>query len=102
MHMYVVSPIPLRYGLDKLGPLGPVVGPVLYPLASALFMKSPSEGARTSVFCAADADANAGAGAGAGAGCYFSKCREEELRPHAKDDVAAKELWQRSEKVVGI
>lgn len=58
------------------------------------FMKSPKEGARTSVYCASSpevADAT---------GIYYTDCAETEPSAAATPELAA-ELWRRSEEWVG-
>jgi retinol dehydrogenase-12 len=56
-----------------------------------LFMLSPEDGARTTLYCATSADcANE-------TGLYYDKCRAREPGPAARDRALAKALWDHSE-----
>eukprot|EP00118_Oscarella_pearsei_P001201 m.6851 g.6851 ORF g.6851 m.6851 type:complete len:322 (+) comp17024_c0_seq1:24-989(+) len=59
-------------------------------------MKSPSEGAQTSIYCAVDE------AAGKSSGKYYADCAEVQLSAHAKDEGTAKKLWEVSEKLTGL
>jgi NAD(P)-dependent dehydrogenase (short-subunit alcohol dehydrogenase family) len=63
-----------------------------------LFLKSPAEGARTSLAAALD-PAFAGV-----SGTYFAKARPAEgrLGAQAQDDALAEQLWERSAELVGL
>jgi NAD(P)-dependent dehydrogenase (short-subunit alcohol dehydrogenase family) len=61
-----------------------------------LFMKTPEQGARTSIHLAS-APALEGVN-----GRYFADSREKEPLPHARDDAAAKRLWEVSEALTGF
>jgi len=86
IHTYVLHPgvIASEIWRNVPWPLRPVM---------TRFMKSPEEGARTSVFCAtspAVADAT---------GCYYTDCDLKEPNPVATPELAG-ELWRRSEEWV--
>uniref|UniRef100_A0A671QU00 Zgc:153441 n=1 Tax=Sinocyclocheilus anshuiensis TaxID=1608454 RepID=A0A671QU00_9TELE len=73
-----------------------------HPLLSALLsfpalllMKTPSQGAQTSIYCAV------AEGLESHSGCYFSDCKLKEPAPEGKDDLAALRLWEISAKLVG-
>jgi NAD(P)-dependent dehydrogenase (short-subunit alcohol dehydrogenase family) len=60
-----------------------------------LFMKTPEEGAQTSIFAATAPDA-----AGKN-GIYYVDCKEKQPAAHCRDDKTARELWTASEKLTG-
>ncbi|XP_033247942.1 retinol dehydrogenase 12 isoform X1 [Drosophila miranda] len=72
-----------------------VVETILRPLLWSL-MKSPRNGAQTTLFAALDSDLDHVSGQ------YFSDCRPKELAPAAQDDDMARWLWSQSEKWTGI
>jgi NAD(P)-dependent dehydrogenase (short-subunit alcohol dehydrogenase family) len=61
-----------------------------------LFMKSPERGAATSIHLASAPELEGVSGR------YFADQREKEPRPHARDDAAAKRLWEVSETLTGF
>ena len=61
-----------------------------------LFMKSPEEGARTSLYLATDPALEGKSGG------YFTKCQEKQPAAHACDDETARRLWEISEKLCGL
>jgi NAD(P)-dependent dehydrogenase (short-subunit alcohol dehydrogenase family) len=61
-----------------------------------LFMKSPEQGADTSIFLASAPELEGVSGR------YFARRREQEPRPHARDDAAAERLWGISETLTGF
>jgi NAD(P)-dependent dehydrogenase (short-subunit alcohol dehydrogenase family) len=63
---------------------------------SSPFFLSPAKGARTSVYLASD-PAVAGV-----SGEYFVKCKPKEPKRQARDQEAARRLWQVSEELVGL
>ncbi|XP_012692940.1 retinol dehydrogenase 12 [Clupea harengus] len=65
-------------------------------LPSYAFMKTPREGAQTSIYCAVTE------GLESKSGCYFSDCSEKEVAPEGRDDVAASRLWEMSVRLVGL
>lgn len=67
-------------------------------LATPIFMmiKSPWEGAQTTIYCAVDESlANS-------SGLYYSDCAPKTPAPQALDDAAAKRLWDLSASMVGL
>jgi len=60
------------------------------------FALSPQEGAKTLVYLASSPDVAKATGE------YFYECRPVKLSPNAQDDVAARRLWEESEKLSGI
>ncbi|XP_027004963.1 retinol dehydrogenase 13 [Tachysurus fulvidraco] len=73
----------------------PLLSSVL-TLFSFLLMKTPWQGAQTSIYCAVTE------GLGDKSGCYFSDCAEKEPGPEAKDDELAQKLWDESARLVGL
>lgn len=69
--------------------------PLFVPLAW-LFFRDAAEGAETSLFCATQE------GLERFSGRYFADCRLQEPWPHARDDAMARELWEASERLVGL
>jgi retinol dehydrogenase-12 len=61
---------------------------------SGFFMKSPYEGAQTTLHCALSPDVQGGE--------YFSDCKAVTPSKHATDSAAASKLWDVSEKLVGL
>lgn len=61
-----------------------------------MLIKSPWEGAQTSIYCAVDeSQANA-------SGLYYSDCAPKTPAPQALDDATAKKLWDLSASMVGL
>lgn len=59
-------------------------------------IKSPWEGAQTTIYCAVDeSQANV-------TGLYYSDCAPKEAAPQARDDEAARQLWDLSASMVGL
>lgn len=73
----------------------PMVKAVLC-LPSTLLMKTPWQGAQTTIYCAVTE------GLENKSGCYFSDCAEKEPAPVGKDDEAAQRLWKESARLVGL
>ena len=73
-------------------------GPLLGALRKVinLFLKSPEEGARTSIYLATDPAVEGKTGG------YYVKCRESEPAAHARDETTAARLWEISEKLCGL
>lgn len=61
-----------------------------------LFIKSPWEGAQTTIFCAVDE------GQAHVSGLYYSDCAPKEAAPQGQDDEAARKLWDLSASMVGM
>jgi NAD(P)-dependent dehydrogenase (short-subunit alcohol dehydrogenase family) len=64
--------------------------------AVGLFMKSPEEGAETSLHLASAPELEGVSGR------YFANRKEKEPAPHASDDAAARRLWEISEELTGF
>ena len=62
----------------------------------ALFMKSPEQGAATSIYLAESPDVEGVSGS------YFANCREKQAAAHAVDGPTAGRLWEVSETLVGF
>lgn len=61
-----------------------------------MLIKSPWEGAQTTIYCAVDESlANV-------SGLYYSDCAPKTAAPQAQDDDAAKKLWDLSASMVGL
>ncbi|TSK31392.1 Retinol dehydrogenase 12 [Bagarius yarrelli] len=72
----------------------PVLNTLLF-IPAFLLMKTPNQGAQTSIYCAVTE------GLEKYSGCYFSDCQLKEPAPEAKDDTAAARLWDVSSQLVG-
>jgi hypothetical protein len=64
--------------------------------AIGLFMKSPEQGAETSLHLATAPELEGVSGR------YFADKREKQPQPHASDDALAERLWEISEGLTGI
>lgn len=73
----------------------PLLGPLL-SAPSLLLMKTPTEGAQTTIYCSVMP------GLEALSGRYFSDCAEKPAAPQARDDAVAKRLWEESAQLVGL
>jgi len=62
----------------------------------SLFLKSPEQGARTSVFLAGSPEVEGLSGR------YWRACREHAPAAHARDPVLARRLWEQSEALTGL
>uniref|UniRef100_A0A8C2TKN6 Dehydrogenase/reductase 13 n=1 Tax=Coturnix japonica TaxID=93934 RepID=A0A8C2TKN6_COTJA len=69
--------------------------PLWTPLSRFCF-RSAAEGARTVLFCATQD------GLQPFSGCYFADCRPLQPCAQGRDDAAARELWERSERLLGL
>ena len=67
---------------------------IMYPLL-LLILKTPWQGAQTTLYCATD-EALQGV-----SGQYFGDCKQEVSQPHARDDGVAKKLWEISAELTG-
>ncbi|MFI5318352.1 MAG: SDR family oxidoreductase [Myxococcota bacterium] len=61
-----------------------------------LFMKTPEQGAQTSIYAATSAEAAGKNGA------YYSDCKPKEPAAHCRDQATARALWDVSEKLTGF
>ncbi|XP_071994384.1 dehydrogenase/reductase SDR family member 13 [Engystomops pustulosus] len=68
---------------------------LLFPLAW-LLLKTPVDGAQTSIYCAVQE------GIEMYSGRYFADCQVQQVKPHARDDAVAKKLWEVSEDLLGL
>ncbi|XP_074536378.1 dehydrogenase/reductase SDR family member 13-like [Halichoeres trimaculatus] len=69
---------------------------LLFKPINMFFFKNTVQGAQTTLHCALQE------GIEPLSGRYFSNCTVRELYPKAKDDAAAKKLWELSEKLCGL
>jgi retinol dehydrogenase-14 len=60
------------------------------------FMKSPAQGAATSIHLASSPEVESVTG------CYFAGCRRKESSTRSHDEATAARLWQVSAELVGI
>ncbi|XP_071378562.1 retinol dehydrogenase 12 isoform X1 [Centroberyx affinis] len=68
----------------------------LIALPLLMLIKTPREGAQTTIHCAVEESlANDN-------GLYYSDCTPKEAAPQARDDAAAKKLWDLSASMVGL
>ncbi|KAA0710380.1 Retinol dehydrogenase 13 [Triplophysa tibetana] len=72
----------------------PLIGALL-SIPAILLMKTPKQGAQTTIYCAVAEWLEAYSG------CYFSDCKLKEPAPEGKDDLVALKLWEVSAKLVG-
>jgi NAD(P)-dependent dehydrogenase (short-subunit alcohol dehydrogenase family) len=77
-------------GLGRQNP-GVIVG--MLARFVALFFKSPSRGAATSIYLSTSAQVSDVSGQ------YFVNCRQAQPKPWAEDDLAAQQLWKVSEQL---
>ncbi|XP_053313040.1 dehydrogenase/reductase SDR family member 13 [Spea bombifrons] len=68
---------------------------LLFPVAW-LFLRTPTDGAQTSIYCAVQEEIEMYSGR------YFNNCRVQKVLPHARDDARAKKLWEVSEELTGL
>ncbi|XP_060589446.1 retinol dehydrogenase 11-like isoform X1 [Ruditapes philippinarum] len=75
----------------------PVLKP-LHPIAAACFVKTPEEGAQTSIYCSISKDIEGVSGK------YYVDCKEaeEQSSEMSKDMGVAKKLWEISEQYTGL
>src|SRR6185295_11785312 len=79
-----------RFGDNNGGWFGLAIG-----VAKGLFALSPQQGAQTSVYLASSPEVTASGG-------YFDKCAPATPSRAARDDEAARRLWQESARLVGV
>ncbi|CAK6951065.1 retinol dehydrogenase 12-like [Scomber scombrus] len=60
------------------------------------FIKSPTEGAQTTIYCAVEESLQEESG------LYYSDCAPKTAAPQGRDDEAAKKLWHLSASMVGL
>ncbi|XP_071801425.1 retinol dehydrogenase 13-like [Asterias amurensis] len=78
-------------GLYQSGFSAFILGPIFW-----LCVKTPKQGAQTSVHCAVDSELENVSGK------YFSDCAEKACGPKGLDDAVAKRLWEESARLVGL
>ena len=73
-------------------------GPLLRAIQKLVmsFMKTPEEGAQTSLYAATSAEAAGRNGA------YYADCKLKQPAAHCRDDATAKQLWEVSERLTGV
>ncbi|KAJ8004867.1 hypothetical protein DPEC_G00140760 [Dallia pectoralis] len=67
-----------------------------FSASSMLLMKTPSQGAQTSIYCAVTP------GLESKSGCYFSDCTMTAVAPEGRDAAVARKLWKESARLVGL
>ncbi len=72
-----------------------IVKVLLFPI-KALFMKTPRQGAQTSIYVSVAKELEGETGK------YYGDCKEALASPHGVDDGAAKKLWEVSERLTGL
>ncbi|KAG7511099.1 retinol dehydrogenase 12 [Solea senegalensis] len=69
---------------------------MLFMSVFSVFIKTPSEGAQTSIYCAAAEELHSVSGK------YFSDCAPASVAPQGRNDETAKRLWDVSCELLGI
>nr|XP_055066709.1 retinol dehydrogenase 12 isoform X1 [Misgurnus anguillicaudatus] len=93
---YSLHPGVIRTGLGRhVESWCPMLKTIL-SLPCMLLMKTPWQGAQTSIYCAVTE------GLESKSGCYFSDCAEKDPAPEGKDDSVARRLWEESARLVGL
>ncbi|KAL7829579.1 hypothetical protein AOLI_G00304640 [Acnodon oligacanthus] len=92
---YALHPGVIRTELGRYVEMRHPIVSALLSAPALLLMKTPKQGAQTSIYCAITE------GLENHSGCYFSDCKLKEPAPEAKDDLAAMRLWDVSAKLVG-
>ncbi|XP_072530958.1 retinol dehydrogenase 13 isoform X3 [Salminus brasiliensis] len=92
---YALHPGVIRTELGRYVEMRHPVVSTLLSIPALLLMKTPKQGAQTTIYCAITE------GLENHSGCYFSDCRLMEPALEAKDDLAAMRLWDVSAKLVG-
>ncbi|XP_030854371.1 retinol dehydrogenase 13 [Strongylocentrotus purpuratus] len=78
-------------GMHQSGFSMAILGPIFW-----LFVRSPQQGAQTSVYCAVDPELEKVSGQ------YFRDCKKSECDASGKDDEAAAKLWDVSCQLTGL
>ncbi|KAA0703527.1 Retinol dehydrogenase 13 [Triplophysa tibetana] len=93
---YSLHPGVIRTGLGRhIESWFPMLKTVM-TLPSMLLMKTPWQGAQTSIYCAVTE------GLERKSGCYFSDCADKDPAPEGKDDAVARRLWEESARLVEL
>ncbi len=95
LHPGVVLTEIARHLEESYLPFKNFVKTILFPVF-VYFLKSPKDGAQTTIYCAIDPILNNKSGK------YYADCAESQPTKYAQDDIMAKKLWDLSEKIVGI
>ena len=77
--------------LSKVSILSALVAPIFW-----MFLKTPRNGAQTTIYCAVDPSLNNVTGQ------YFADCRPKNCAKQGCDDGVAKKLWEVSEELTGL
>ncbi|XP_073703360.1 retinol dehydrogenase 12 [Garra rufa] len=93
---FCLHPGVIRTELDRHVVLWYPMLKTILSLPCLLLMKTPWEGAQTSIYCAITE------GLERKSGCYFSDCAEKDPSPEGKDDEVARRLWEESAQLVGL
>ncbi|XP_061112033.1 retinol-DH_like_SDR_c domain-containing protein [Conger conger] len=93
---YSLHPGVIRTELSRHVELGHPVLKTLLWVPALLLMKTPWQGAQTSVYCAVSPRLEDRSG------CYFSDCVVKETAPEGRDDLVALRLWEVSSRLVGL
>ncbi|XP_060891197.1 retinol dehydrogenase 11-like isoform X1 [Labrus mixtus] len=96
VNTYSLHPGVIRTELGRhFWPAMPLWKRVVYtPLM--FFIKSPAEGAQTTIYCAVEESLQNQSG------LYYSDCAPKTAAPQGRDDEAAKKLWDLSASMVGL
>jgi retinol dehydrogenase 14 len=79
------------FGAEDAGVVQRLFTPLMRP-----FMKSPAEGAATSIHLASSPEVEGVTG------CYFAGCRQRSSSGRSHDDAVARRLWELSAELVGL
>ncbi|KAL6489022.1 hypothetical protein MHYP_G00027630 [Metynnis hypsauchen] len=93
---YSLHPGVIRTELGRHVECGHPLLKTVLSLPCILLMKTPWQGAQTTIYCAVTE------GLESKSGCYFSDCVEREPSPEGKDDEVARRLWEESARLVGL
>ncbi|XP_028395172.1 retinol dehydrogenase 12-like [Dendronephthya gigantea] len=81
--------------LARYSSFNPILRYLAYPFL-LLILKTPWQGAQTTIYCATEPSLQEVSG------LYFGECEPQECAPHARDDGIAKKLWDVSERMTGL
>lgn len=81
--------------LARYSSINPLLKYLAYPFL-LLILKTPWQGAQTTIYCATEPSLQEVSG------LYFGECQRQECAPHARDDGIAKKLWDISERMTGL
>lgn len=92
LHPGVVRTEIARHYLDQYGVLAKLVLLLFFPIIW-LCLKTPAQGAQTTIYCAVDESLSNISGK------YYSDCKEKQPKPQALVDEDATRLWKISEEL---